>query len=285
MGAFSVEHRFTGQPQDDQAGGLYNYGARFYNPKWGRFISPDEVVQGFDSQGLNPYTYVLNAPTTNVDPTGTLILDGVSYGARATDIFGNVTGAGNGPISSGNGQVTVSGSRASGDAGTSSGLFLILGFAPEPHGPPPHGVLETIARVAVTDIQAIAVAVPSQLIVNPIQSIERLIEGLVDGDMNKVGRAVWQLIEGTFVPRYGFQNGSYWGRGQTSDDRLDSVLEDAGYNHDGMCDPCTSDADRVWIQTAWKDPWRLGPYGQVYRLLGTAVFRARIAWRTHTGGP
>ena len=69
-GTFAVQHRFTGQPQDDQAGGLYDYGARFYNPKWGRFVSPDEVVQGFDSQGLNPFAYVLNRPTSAVDPTG-----------------------------------------------------------------------------------------------------------------------------------------------------------------------------------------------------------------------
>ena len=69
-GTFAVQHRFTGQPQDDQAGGLYDYGARFYNPKWGRFVSPDEAVQGFDAQGLNPFTYVLNRPTSATDPSG-----------------------------------------------------------------------------------------------------------------------------------------------------------------------------------------------------------------------
>ncbi|MGH3642036.1 MAG: RHS repeat-associated core domain-containing protein, partial [Mycobacterium sp.] len=83
-GAFSVEHRFTGQPQDDQAGGLYNYGARFYNPKWGRFVSPDEMVQGFDSQGLNPFAYVLNGPTSAIDPTGELFdLPIFSFGTLA----------------------------------------------------------------------------------------------------------------------------------------------------------------------------------------------------------
>src|SRR5262249_39061651 len=54
----------------DQARGLYNYGARFYNPTWGRFISPDEAVQNFDSQGLNPYAYVLNAPTSRINRDG-----------------------------------------------------------------------------------------------------------------------------------------------------------------------------------------------------------------------
>ena len=74
-GVFALEHRFTAQPQDDQAGGLYNYGARFYHPKWGRFISPDEVVQGFDSQGLNPFTYVLNRPSSMIDPDGRQAID------------------------------------------------------------------------------------------------------------------------------------------------------------------------------------------------------------------
>jgi RHS repeat-associated protein len=70
VGAFSTQHRFTGQPADDQGRGLYNYGARFYNAKWGRFISPDEVTQGFDSQGLHPYAYLLNGPTNGIDPDG-----------------------------------------------------------------------------------------------------------------------------------------------------------------------------------------------------------------------
>ncbi|MGH2959715.1 MAG: peptidoglycan DD-metalloendopeptidase family protein [Solirubrobacterales bacterium] len=61
------------QRGDDQAGGLYNYGARFYNPKWGRFVSADEMVQGFDSQGLNPFTYVLNRPINATDPTGSFL--------------------------------------------------------------------------------------------------------------------------------------------------------------------------------------------------------------------
>ena len=101
VGAFSVQHRFTGQPQDDQEGGLYDYGARFYNPKWGRFVSPDELVQGFDSQGLNPFAYVLNRPASATDPDGRLIWNGVSYGARSTDINGNVVGVGRGPGSHG----------------------------------------------------------------------------------------------------------------------------------------------------------------------------------------
>jgi len=70
VGAFSTQHRFTGQPADDQGRGLYNYGARFYNPRWGRFISADEVTQGFDSQATNPFAYTSNQPTGRIDPSG-----------------------------------------------------------------------------------------------------------------------------------------------------------------------------------------------------------------------
>ncbi|MBM4337818.1 MAG: hypothetical protein FJ108_18170 [Deltaproteobacteria bacterium] len=101
-----------------------------------------------------------------------------------------------------------------------------------------------------------------------------------------MGDASQWLIEGTLVPRYALQNGPYWGRGQTSNDKLDSVLEEAGFEHDDLCaGGCTSDADRTWIRIAWSDPWRLGPYGQAYRLAGTAAFSARIAWRSMTGQP
>jgi len=87
-GTFSVQHRFTGQPADDQAGGFYNYGARFYNAKWGRFVSPDDVVQGFDSDGLNPYAYVLNKPTSATDPDGHFEWDTVTVPVVIQPIWG-----------------------------------------------------------------------------------------------------------------------------------------------------------------------------------------------------
>ena len=73
-GDFALLHRFTGQPFefDDPTAGpeLYNYGARMYDPVWGRFVSPDAFVQSLDPQGLNRYSYVGNQPTSMVDPTG-----------------------------------------------------------------------------------------------------------------------------------------------------------------------------------------------------------------------
>jgi hypothetical protein len=44
---------------------------RIYDPKLGRFLSVDPVFQfPTNTQSLNPYTYVLNAPLTLTDPTG-----------------------------------------------------------------------------------------------------------------------------------------------------------------------------------------------------------------------
>ncbi len=69
-GIMPIAPRFTGQLERDEAHGLYDYGARMFNPKWGRFVSPDEFVEGFEPQGLNPYSYVRNQPTSLIDPNG-----------------------------------------------------------------------------------------------------------------------------------------------------------------------------------------------------------------------
>ena len=57
---------FTGQYQD--ATGLDYYGARYYDPVVGRFLSVDRV-QG-NQQGMDPYAYVGGNPETNNDPSG-----------------------------------------------------------------------------------------------------------------------------------------------------------------------------------------------------------------------
>ncbi|GEM_PF-3341174 len=61
---------FTGKPLDDETG-LYYYGARYYNPVIGRFITPDTIVPyASDPQSLNRYSYARNNPINIVDPTG-----------------------------------------------------------------------------------------------------------------------------------------------------------------------------------------------------------------------
>jgi RHS repeat-associated protein len=51
--------------------GLVNFGARWYDPEIGRFLSIDPIVQAVgDPQTHNPYTYVRNDPVGLIDPNG-----------------------------------------------------------------------------------------------------------------------------------------------------------------------------------------------------------------------
>jgi RHS repeat-associated protein len=75
---------YTGQKLDTT--GLLNYNARLYDPVVGRFVSPDSIVPGVSPlamygsatggggpghpQALNRYSYVLNNPVVNTDPSG-----------------------------------------------------------------------------------------------------------------------------------------------------------------------------------------------------------------------
>jgi RHS repeat-associated protein len=61
---------FTGQRLESSVG-LYDYGARFYDPALGRFLQPDSIVPSpLSPQSLNRYAYVRNNPLRYVDPTG-----------------------------------------------------------------------------------------------------------------------------------------------------------------------------------------------------------------------
>jgi len=69
-GTMNTDKLFTGQRE--QTGlGIYYYGARFYSPKLGRFLSPDSLVPNpINPQSLNRFSYVRNNPLRYVDPTG-----------------------------------------------------------------------------------------------------------------------------------------------------------------------------------------------------------------------
>jgi RHS repeat-associated protein len=68
-GTMLTDKLFTGQR--DVGLGIYHYGARFYSPKLGRFLSPDTIVPGAaNPQAYNRYSYVLGNPLKYTDPTG-----------------------------------------------------------------------------------------------------------------------------------------------------------------------------------------------------------------------
>jgi RHS repeat-associated protein len=86
-GILNARKKFTGKELDEETG-LYNFLARFYDPKMGRFIVADPIdysdsgirlaggknLQAFlaNPQNLNRYTYCLNNPLKYIDPDGLL---------------------------------------------------------------------------------------------------------------------------------------------------------------------------------------------------------------------
>ncbi len=58
---------FTGQEKDAMTG-YYHFGARYYEPRIGRFLSVDPEADEFP--GVSPYAYALNSPLELIDPDG-----------------------------------------------------------------------------------------------------------------------------------------------------------------------------------------------------------------------
>lgn len=69
-GPLPTDHTFTGQ-RNEAGTGLMDYGARFYDPLIGRFISADTIVPGAGNpQALNRYTYAFGNSLKYTDPSG-----------------------------------------------------------------------------------------------------------------------------------------------------------------------------------------------------------------------
>jgi len=90
-----TKHKFTGKELDNT--GLYFYGARYYDPEIGRFITADTIVQApYNPQTLNRYSYCGNNPINYVDPTGhfwwflPIIIGAIVGGAMAGITGGNI---------------------------------------------------------------------------------------------------------------------------------------------------------------------------------------------------
>jgi RHS repeat-associated protein len=65
----SEDYRYTGKREDTT--GLYYFGARYYDPTTGRFITRDTVFGELeDPQSLNRYVYCRNNPQKYTDPDG-----------------------------------------------------------------------------------------------------------------------------------------------------------------------------------------------------------------------
>ena len=82
---WGIDRGFCGHEHIDEIG-LINMNGRMYDPKLGRFLSPDPYIQApTDPQNFNRYSYCLNNPLKYTDPDGELFWEAVLIGAA---IFG-----------------------------------------------------------------------------------------------------------------------------------------------------------------------------------------------------
>ncbi len=92
-----TNYKYTDQELDPETG-LYYYGARYYDPTIGLFISADTIVQNFsDPQAINRYSYCRNNPLIYVDPSGHLFgIDDILIGAAIGAVIGGFGAAATG---------------------------------------------------------------------------------------------------------------------------------------------------------------------------------------------
>ena len=126
--------RYRGYYYDDDTG-LYYCNARYYSPKWRRFISPDDTayLDPESVNGLNLYCYCNNDPVNYCDPSGHslavialialgvfTVAGGVLGGFYEGSIYNNITGQN---------QETESGPLSFGDRLKNIALGATLGLA------------------------------------------------------------------------------------------------------------------------------------------------------------
>jgi len=128
--AVGNEFRFPGQYYDAETGLHYNY-HRYYDPKNGRYLTPDPIGL---AGGMNLYDYVINNPVIFIDPLGlvhwkTVFKGTTSFVFGAAAVLGGATAA---STPTGIGQVLGFAGALAGSSAISIGISQIIeGFIDE----------------------------------------------------------------------------------------------------------------------------------------------------------
>jgi RHS repeat-associated protein len=72
----NYRYGFNGKEKDDEikgSGNSYDFGARLYDPRLGRWLSTDPLAAKYPD--LSPYNFVANSPLIYIDPDGKRIVD------------------------------------------------------------------------------------------------------------------------------------------------------------------------------------------------------------------
>jgi RHS repeat-associated protein len=65
----TTKYKYNNKEWNNDYGlGMYDYGARYYDPAVGRWTTPDPLADSYDD--VSPYNYVLNGPINRTDPDG-----------------------------------------------------------------------------------------------------------------------------------------------------------------------------------------------------------------------
>ena len=126
--------RYRGYYYDDDTG-LYYCNARYYSPKWRRFISPDDTayLDPESVNGLNLYCYCNNDPVNYCDPSGHMpnwakwLIGGIAFTAAVT--LTALTGGVLAPMFIQMGASVVLGGLIQGVVNASQGANFWSGFA------------------------------------------------------------------------------------------------------------------------------------------------------------
>ncbi|MCB1194459.1 MAG: RHS repeat-associated core domain-containing protein [Leptospiraceae bacterium] len=252
-------YKYTGQEEDKETG-LYYYKARYYDPKIGRFLQPDTVLQTSSPFGTNQYMYVEGNPVMYNDPTGhcinPVLAKDFSLNSSPNWLIGesyfitshNYTGPG----------------RCENRQPDRKSAYQFL-------------FLESIENIDDPNKQHVARLMLHEFVMSNIRKgKETFLDGL------NTDRKKYTMYLGTFVLADVIKSPiallvyNLMTRGGKIKEPV-SVIDRASYNHDyshgsnPFNQPKAKEANNQWVKSAWKNskyPWE---YGQAF--VGTILFK------------